>query len=196
MFLISRPSPRQVERFLEESRGRGLSYDDVSIATESGRNAIRGFTIDETIATVGHGPDDFAAAAAALAAWRHFELGWVRIAPAGAPIAPGTVVAVVIRHLGFWSLNGCRVVKVVSDHGGTRRNGFVYGTLTNHAEQGQELFEVSLRESGDVVYRILAASRPRAWLARVGYPIVRALQSRFRRDSVDAMRRAVVRERA
>ena len=47
------------------------------------------------------------------------------------------------------------------------------------------------RASGQVIYRIHAISRPRAALARLGYPIARYLQARFRRDSVAAMTRAV-----
>ena len=90
---------------------------------------------------------------------------------------------------GFWSLNGARVVSLADDKA---RFAFAYGTLTNHAEHGEELFEVSLdAQSGDVTYRIRAVSWPQAMLARVGYPIVRSLQARFRRDSAAAMRRAV-----
>jgi uncharacterized protein (UPF0548 family) len=63
--------------------------------------------------------------------------------------------------------------------------------LTNHAEAGEELFEVFHNpETDEVMYRIRATSRPQAALARVGQPIVRLLQARFRRDSVEAMRRA------
>ena len=65
--------------------------------------------------------------------------------------------------------------------------GFAYGTLTNHAEAGEELFEVFMDpRTEDVMYRIRATSWPRATLARVGHPIVRALQARFRRDSAAA----------
>ena len=54
------------------------------------------------------------------------------------------------------------------------RFGFAYGTLTNHAEAGEELFEVWLDARTDqVMYRIRAISRPRAVLARLGYRIVR-----------------------
>jgi hypothetical protein len=42
-----------------------------------------------------------------------------------------------------------------------------------------------------VWYDILAFSRPRQLLARLGYPLVRRLQRRFGRDSAAAMRRAV-----
>lgn len=96
-----------------------------------------------------------------------------------------------IRHLGFWSLNGCRVLYGVGGGNGETRFGFAYGTLPNHAEGGEELFEVFVeRGSGDVMYRIRAKSWPQTALTRIGQPIVRALQARCRRDSAAAMRRA------
>ncbi|HWK09196.1 MAG TPA: DUF1990 domain-containing protein, partial [Vicinamibacterales bacterium] len=132
---------------------------------------------------------EFDRARAALAGWKHFALSWVQLFPRHAGVEIGPVVAVRIRHLGFWSLNGARVVSLADDKA---RFAFAYGTLTNHAEHGEELFEVSLdAQSGDVTYRIRAVSWPQAMLARVGYPIVRSLQARFRRDSAAAMRRAV-----
>ena len=95
-----------------------------------------------------------------------------------------------IRHLGFWSLNGCRVLYCVGDPG-EDRFGFAYGTLPNHAESGEELFEVFIDpDTGDVMYRIRATSWPQAALALIGHPIARALQARFRRHSIEAMKRA------
>jgi uncharacterized protein (UPF0548 family) len=97
---------------------------------------------------------------------------------------------VLVHHLGLWSLNGCRIVYSVGD--GESSFGFAYGTLTNHAEMGEEIFEISLNpESEQVIYRIRAVSKPRAILARIGYPYTRLCQARFRRDSIAAMKRAV-----
>jgi hypothetical protein len=57
---------------------------------------------------------------------------------------------------------------------------------------GGEIFKVSLRPgTGEVSYVIRAASRPRALLARLGYPVTRSLQARFRRDSAAAIARAI-----
>ena len=96
------------------------------------------------------------------------------------------------RSLGFWSLNGCRVLYCVGSPDEGTSFGFAYGTLTNHAEAGEELFEVFMDpRTEDVMYRIRATSWPRATLARVGHPIVRALQARFRRDSAAAMKVAI-----
>jgi uncharacterized protein (UPF0548 family) len=98
---------------------------------------------------------------------------------------------VLIRHLGIWSLNGCRVVYPVGEREAAEF-GFAYGTLSNHAECGEEIFKVTLHPgTGEVSYVIRAVSRPRAPLARLGHPVVRALQARFRRDSTRAMQRAL-----
>jgi len=57
-----------------------------------------------------------------------------------------------------------------------------------HGERGEELFAVEMdRQTGDVIYNIEAASSPANVMAWLGYPYVRALQSRFRRDSAAAM---------
>jgi uncharacterized protein (UPF0548 family) len=185
MFLLHRPTADDIERFLAVARGLPLSYAPVGLA-RTGRD---GFVVDEQIAVVGAGAAAFSRAQAALRAWRHFDIGWMHVYPGNASTTPGSVVAVAVRHLGFWSLNGCRVVYPVE---GAATFGFAYGTLADHAERGEEIFEVSLQaESGDVCYRIRAASQPRAALARAGYPFTRLLQARFRRASARAMRRAI-----
>jgi uncharacterized protein (UPF0548 family) len=188
MFLLRRPSRQSIERFLEESRDLPLSYANHRLA----ETAHPDYDLDETIVVVGHGEASYERAKVALASWTHFGFDWVEVSPRTPPFEPGTVVAVLIRHLGFWSLNGCRVVYPLGDRVSGCRFGFAYGTLTNHAEQGEEIFEVFLSpRTGEVAYRIRAVSRPRAVLARAGYPIARVLQARFRQDSGEAMRRAV-----
>jgi uncharacterized protein (UPF0548 family) len=189
MFLIRRPSPAEINRFLEQSHELPLSYSPVGLAAKP----PHGFNVDETMDTVGHGAADLARARAALDSWTHFDLGWVELFPPRASTQPGSVVALLIRHLGCWSLNGCRVVYTLPNGERPAGAGFAYGTLTNHAERGEEIFEVFLRpQSDEVVYRIRAVSQPRALLARAGYPFARVLQARFRRDSADAMRRATI----
>jgi len=189
MFFARRPSLQTIERFSVRALEMPLSYSPIGIAQDSPAASIKGYDFDGIVVRIGSGPACFDRAKAALASWKHFDLGWVEIFPQNAPLDPGTVVTVLVRHLGFWSLNGCRVVYGIGD--GVTRFGFAYGTLVSHAESGEEIFEVRLHpESAEVSYRIRAVSRPRAALARVGYPIVRALQTRFRRDSTEAMRRA------
>jgi uncharacterized protein (UPF0548 family) len=185
MFFVRRPSQDAIHRFVRDSQELPLSYGPIGIV--NGETPCR--DLDEAIVTIGRGRTDFDRAKAALMAWKQFDIGWVATFPRHAPVAVGTVVAVLIQHLGFWSLNGCRVLYSV---GGDGRFGFAYGTLTNHAESGEELFDVFLdSESDEVRYRIRATSKPQAALARIGQPIARALQARFRRDSAAVMKRAI-----
>lgn len=187
MFLARRPTQNAIDRFIRESRDLPLSYGPVGIV----RNRTVDRDVDEVTAPIGRGQADFERARTALLAWKQFDIGWVETFPRHAPVAVGTVVAVLIRHLGFWSLNGCRVLYSVGSPDDVDRFGFAYGTLTNHAESGEELFEVFVDpQSEDVVYRIRATSWPQATLARFGQPIVRALQERFRDHSVAAMKLA------
>lgn len=186
---MRRPSMGDITRFLDESRDLPLSYAPTGIVRQrppAGR-------FDEHVVRVGHGQVDFERACAALMTFKQFDLGWVETYPQHARGEPGTVVAVLIRHLGFWSLNGARVLYQVGGTGGEAAFGFAYGTLTNHAESGEELFEVFIeRESGDVKYRIRAVSWPQSALAWIGQPWVRVLQARFRRDSASAMKSATI----
>jgi uncharacterized protein (UPF0548 family) len=187
MFLLHRPTPSDVERFLASSKDLPISYSPTGLVREPAPDGC-----DEQVVAIGRGPDDFRRARAALTAWRQFDLGWVELYPRQASIAPGTVVAVVIRHLGFWSINGARVLYGVGDSPASTRFGYAYGTLTSHAESGEELFEVFADPATeDVMYRIRAISWGQALLARLGQPIVRVLQERFRRDSAAVMARAI-----
>lgn len=186
MFMSRRPTAETIERFLRESQDLPLSYGPIGIVRPE--NACP--NLDEATVRIGRGAADFERARAALLGWRQFDIGWVEAFPQRAPFAVGSVVAVLIRHLGFWSLNGCRVVYSVG-HERDARFGYAHGTLTNHAESGEEIFEVFVDpKTEDVMYRIRATSWPHAILARAGQPIVRLLQARFRRHSAAAMRRA------
>src|ERR1043165_7813681 len=188
MFFRRRPSAREVEHFLSASRSLPLSYEPTGIA----KQAYPGFTTDEASQGLGSGTAVFTRAKEALIGWHHFELGWVELFPRDARIEAGTVVAVMVNHLGFWSLNGCRIVYTIGDPDSATQFGFAYGTLSNHAERGEEIFEVSIDPaSQEVSYHIRAASKPRATLARIGYPFTRFLQARFRRDSLAALQHAI-----
>ena len=188
MFIATRPTARAIDRFLMESRTLPLSYGPTGLT----QSKPAGYKVDELVVRIGHGAEDFDRAKTALAAWKHFDLGWLQAIPASQVPEPGTVVAVVIRHFGFWSLNGARVVYVVGDRRSATRFGFAYGTLVNHAEAGEELFEVFVDPSSeDVMYRIRAVSRPRSALTYIGYPLVRLLQAACRRDSGTAMKLAL-----
>ena len=75
-----------------------------------------------------------------------------------------------IRHLGFWSLNGARVLDCAD------------------RADSQSVACVD-PQSGQVMYRIRAVSWAQSPLAWIGQPIVRLLQAKFRKDSATVMQR-------
>ncbi len=188
MFLLRRPSPAAIERFLTAQAPSCLTYAPMGLSSFP---RPRGFTVDHQWVRVGAGPAAFTAACRALADWEHFRLGWVEVYPQGPPTVAGTNVAVLARHAGFWSLNACRVVAPLTTSADGIRCAFAYGTLADHAERGEELFAVALDPAdGAVWYEIRAVARPRALLAWLGYPLTRHFQARFRRDSARVLARA------
>ena len=190
MFLPREPSARDIERFVASQRDLSFSYAEVG-ATRDGVSP-KGFVADRYRVKLGEGEGVYRRAVEALRGWRQFDLGWVRLLPPGAPIEVGTTVAVLARHLGFWSLNSARIVYAFDEIGGDlERFGFGYGTLPGHAERGEERFAVEWdRGSDSVSYDVFAFSRPNEALAWLGYPFARLLQRRFARDSKAAMVRA------
>lgn len=147
---------------------------------------------DHLRSLVGQGGDVFAAAKRAFERWAMFDLGWVGIANPQALIAPGQVVAVETHTLRLWSLNLCRITEVVDTD---ELFGFIYSTTAMHVEQGEERFLLEFNPAtGDVWYDLEAVSRPRSYLARIGYPITRGYQHRFARDSHRQMTKAIVTE--
>ena len=156
------------------------------------RTPPAGNVVDRTRVKLGEGESVFRSAIASLRRWEQFRLGWVEAWPSDTPIRAGEAVAVMGRAVGVWWLNACRIVYVVEEAGATSKFGFAYGTLPGHVESGEERFLVEWNRHDDAVwYDILAFSRPNHILTRLGYPLVRALQKRFGKDSAASMFEAV-----
>lgn len=189
MLSFRKPAPQAIQRFLDEQRRTDVSYSAVG-ATAT--NPPAGYVVDHTRVKLGNGELVLLNAKAALERWEQFRLGWVEAFSSETPIQTGEVVAVVARAFGLSWLNACRIVYVIDEHEPARKFGFAYGTLADHVESGEERFQIEWNHADDSVwYDILAFSRPRHVLARLGYPLVRRFQRRFARDSAAAMQRAV-----
>jgi uncharacterized protein (UPF0548 family) len=189
MIAVRRPTDRAIREFVADQERSALSY------SPSGLSAMPpppGFFADAHRVPIGHGARAFQIACDAVASWRPLKLGWTELCPQDAILREGTVVAILARHCGLWSLNACRVVEVIAEDAPPQRFGFAYGTLEGHVERGEERFLVELDPATDVVwYEIRAVSQPRALLARLASPLSRGLQARFRVESGRAMEAAV-----
>jgi uncharacterized protein (UPF0548 family) len=178
MFLLNKPSAGQIHSFLDAQKTRKLSYSKAS----------PGYTVDHNRIQLGHGCAVFSRAMDAIRQWKMFEMDWLSLCFPETPIEVGATVAVLISHFGFWSLNACRIVYLIEE---PNKYGFAYGTLPDHGEIGEERFSVEFNDEDQTVwYDIYAFSRPHV-LARLAYPVARALQKRFSRDSMRAMQKAV-----
>jgi uncharacterized protein (UPF0548 family) len=151
----------------------------------------KGYTVDHNRVRLGAGPEAFERAVKAVRKWKMFAMPWVQLCWPDAPIEEGATVAVLVKHLGFWSLNAARIVYVLEENGEDKRFGFAYGTLLEHGERGEERFTVEFHAKDQSVwYDVMAFSQPNL-LALLGYPLARYLQKRFARDSMLAMQKAV-----
>lgn len=208
MFQWTRPDPKVLRELLESQdsvlsepggKGRrpniqsGFSYSEVGASRGS---PPKGYLVDHNRVLLGRGRKAFEAASSAMKDWKMFDLGWVTVFPQHPPIEVGQAVAVVISHLGFWSINLARIIYVLQEYGDIEKYGFAYGTLRGHSEQGEERFTVEYHSQTDEVwYDLFAFSKPRHILATLAYPISRRLQKRFARDSLNAMKKAVAETR-
>ncbi len=185
MFLRLKPDRATLERLLAVCQTDAFSYSAMG-GTQGG--APEGYNVDHNRLLIGHGQKQFKAARAAIDDWKMFDLDWIELFPNRPPLQAGSAVAVVVHHLGFWSVNISRVIYVIDEES---RYGFAYGTLPCHSEEGEERFLVEHDKATDEVwYDLYALSKPRHPLARIGYPIARHLQKRFARESLAAMKRA------
>ena len=186
MIFTSIPSVPSVTDFIARERGLALTYTAHGATKQPEK--VAGFDNDLLRVQIGTGDADFNYAAAAIRQWKMFPAGWTRILPENTPIENGSTVAMFARAFGLWWRNSCQIVYVLEE---TNRFGFAYGTLPGHIECGEELFLVEQDEEGKVWYTIKAFSHPRHILARLGYPLMRRFQERFRQDSAAAMRQYI-----
>ncbi|HEX8362723.1 MAG TPA: DUF1990 domain-containing protein [Longimicrobium sp.] len=192
MFLPRRPSSTLVGRVLATQRAAPLSYPEGGMTRS---DDARGYPRNHHETVLGSGSDVYARAVAAVRGWAMYDLPWTELHPPGAPVAEGTVVATVVRHLGFWSINPCRVVYVDEEETpALSAFSFGIGTLPLHSERGEERFRVEWdRSTGEVRFEILAYAVAHHWMARLSGPYVRILQRRFGRAALEAVRARVAR---
>jgi uncharacterized protein (UPF0548 family) len=189
MFLLSTPDESRVRTVLASQRFKDFSYPDVGASR--GQLPV-GYALLRSSVDLGQGFATFERAVRALREWKMFDVRDVRLCWPDAPIQSGEAVAVVIKHFGFWSLNCCKIVYVIDDDGPISRFGFAYGTLAEHAEQGEERFTVEWHRTSDVVsYDILSFSRPGNVAVKAAYPLARRIQKHFLQHSLTAMAEAV-----
>jgi uncharacterized protein (UPF0548 family) len=186
MRLVVPASTRSVERALARARDAMPTFDPSRRGVGDGPP----YAHDRVEAVVGHGADDLATATRGLRNWATHRIAGVRVFPAGAPVALHGVVLVTFGTVALSIAAPCRVTAVLDERG---RSGFTYTTLEGHPEEGEERFEVTLDEVGDVRCILEATSRPADLLLRVTTPANRLVQHHVARGYLRALTREVAR---
>lgn len=186
MFSFTKPSRTEIEAFIDRQANEEFSYADVGASLD---RPPEDYIVDHNRIVLGHGDQAWQQAKDAIRNWRMFDLSWVELCWPDTSIEKGRNVAILVNHLGFYSLNAARIVYTIDE---PERFGFAYGTLPEHGESGEERFTVELNEeTGEVTYDLYAFSTPNHLLSWIGYPVARVLQKQFAADSKAAMLRAV-----
>ncbi|MEQ1749310.1 MAG: DUF1990 domain-containing protein [Prosthecobacter sp.] len=180
MLLLHQPEEVSLSKCFCQWRNEPLSYAHSGGVESPPR---QGFIIDLHRIRLGTGAEHYKSACAALDAWEMFP-PWAIVHPIDSPQTPGTLVAMVTRICGLWWVNPCRILRRCDSES---THGFVYGTLHEHAECGEEMFVIEKHLDGSVWYVIRAFSRPQHWMAWIGFPLARWWQCRFVRDSQAGM---------
>ncbi len=178
MIFIKIPNALKINAFIAEEKQLPFTYSPI----EGTRRAkIEGYDNDFAQIKLGEGELVFEKAKKLIQDWKMFPSAWTKILGDNKSIQEGTSIVMMARFLGVWFRNSCKIVYVIDEK---KRFGFAYGTLPGHIESGEELFLVEINQQNEVFYSIKAFSRPRHFLAKIGYPIIRILQERFRQDSM------------
>ncbi len=139
MFLLSKPTQGSIQSFINAQKDQPYLYAEVGSSREG---APAGYNRDHNRIRLGTGKEVFEFRNARAETVEMFAMPWVQLCWPDTPAECGATVAVLVSHLGFWSLNACRIVYVIEDLGRLQRYGFAYGTLPDHSERGEERFTV------------------------------------------------------
>jgi uncharacterized protein (UPF0548 family) len=148
VILLREPSDAQIRRFLEGGASRC--------------GAPPGYPVNHRRGRLGAGLETYARPVEAIRGWKMYETRWTKLCSPDVPIAKGTVVGVLGRHVGIWSLNACRVAYTIEEEAPLLKYcEFAFGTLAEPVEQGEECFPVEWRAADDTVfYEVFAFASP------------------------------------
>lgn len=162
-------SPRKVEQL------HGARFTYSAVGSTQSDILPSGYATLRRARRIGSGRERFEEATRVLLSWDMHRRAGLRVRASSQRVVSG---AVAVLRLGVGPLGIPAPVRVVYVMDEPCRKGFAYGTLPGHPESGEEAFVVELQKNGDVTFTITAFSCPQTFLARVGGPIARAVQSR------------------
>ncbi len=187
MFFISKPTAKEINDLIKSQSNSPFSYKEVGATKD--RNPPKDFPLNQIRQKLGSGETVFNKAVEAVNSWQMYALDWTRVLPENAPIKEGEIVLTMINHLGFRSLNPCRIIYLIDEKTDNfQKFGFAFGTLPAHSETGEEQFLIEWnKQTDEVFYEIYAFAKAHNPLAKLGFFYVSYLQKSFAADSYKAM---------
>ena len=191
MFTLQKPTGEEIKNFIAAQSVLSFSYEE--IGETKNFVAPYGYPINHLRRELGKGEKSYKKAIEALRSWQMYATDWTEVHPPNTPVQEDEAFVTLVNHLGFWSLNPCRIVYTLNkETQHYSQNSFAIGTLPAHSEKGEERFTVEWNKETDVVkYELYAFARAQHWLAKIGFPFVPLFQKRFAKDSYKAMLNAV-----
>jgi uncharacterized protein (UPF0548 family) len=192
MFYTSKPTTKEIYDLIKTQSDLPFSYKNVGATKD--HETPEDFPINQLRKKLGNGKMVFKKAVEAINSWQMYALDWTRVLPENVSIKEGEIVVTMINHLGFWSLNPCRIIYLIDEKTDEfQKFGFAFGTLPAHSETGEEQFQIEWNcKTDEVFYEIYAFAKPHNPLAKIAFPYVGYLQKTFAEDSYKAMLKFVV----
>ncbi|MEX2666700.1 DUF1990 domain-containing protein [Candidatus Uabimicrobium amorphum] len=177
-------------KLIEEWRSKPLTYTEIGCTRFE--QVPPGYNKDKHRILLGKGESTFDKAKCAIQNWKMYDLGWMDVHRPVAPIQEGEVSVTFIKLFGIWfSAIPCRIVYTIDETNNNKSLfGFGFGTVQDHPEIGEEKFLIEWDHNSDsVYYEVCAISRSGHFLTKCGYPVMRCLQKRFFRDTLQSILR-------
>ena len=182
MITLRAPSTDSLAAFVAAQASTALTYAEVG-ATRGELPA--GYTVDRRREPVGPA-SAFDKAKTAIDGWQMQRGAGMVVYPIESP-REGLVVALVAKVGPSYATSACKVIYTVDE---SDRYGFGYGTLGDHPVSGEERFVIE-RSGEQLLVELVAFSRPKSLLFKLGGPIARRKQLALGAAYIDALRRFV-----
>lgn len=143
-----------------------------------------GYRRDAHVIELGRGRRVFDRAAEGLRRWEAHRGAGLTLRPDRPDLKEGVTLVLAKALPGISAVAACRIIYVADEPDAF---GFAYGTLPAHPEQGEEAFMVRRRADDTVCFAIIAFSRARHLLARLGGPLTRRIQQETTQNYLQAL---------
>ncbi len=166
---VRRPSDTELAELHEEQSQQEVTYEPVGMV---GTRGPSGYRRDRAEVSLGARAETFNRAFDALVNWRaHTGAGFGVFPPT--TVQDGATVVLYRRVAVGYITVCCRVVYMITESG---RQGFAYGTLPLHLEEGEQAFVIEQDANGHARFVIESLSRPAHPVTRAAYPMTRLMQ--------------------